>query len=129
MKTDVILKIAALYICLYVVNACQSPDEIKQARYFVNGKYIYEKRCQNCHGPDGEGLANLYPSIQKSLYISEKTDWLACNIRYGLNSMPANKELTPIEISYIINYIGNYFDNSIGFYSLEQTTEDLKNCK
>lgn len=113
---------------LIVFNSCQSADEIQQARFFVNGKNVYEKNCQNCHGTKGEGLASLYPSLRKSTYIDENREKLACDIRFGLNSMPGSPQLTPIEITYLVNYIGNYFDNSIGFYSQDQTLSDLGNC-
>src|SRR5690606_8276872 len=113
---------------LILFNSCQSADEIQQARYFVNGKNVYEKNCQNCHGANGEGLASLYPSLRNSNRIEENKTKLACDIRFGLNSMPENPQLTAIEITYLINYIGNYFDNSIGFYSQEQTLNDLQNC-
>lgn len=128
MKTRIILILVAFFAFLFALNACQSADEIQQARYFVNGKNIYEKNCQNCHGSNGEGLGELYPSLRKSTYITENPEKLACNIRFGLNSMPENPQLTPIEITYLVNYIGNYFDNSIGFYSQNQTLDDLKSC-
>lgn len=118
-----------LLTALVFIHSCQSADEITQARYFVNGKNVYEKSCQNCHGAAGEGLGALYSSLQSSQYIAENTSQLACDIRFGKNEMPGNKELTPIEIAYVINYIGNYFDNSIGFYSQEQTVSDLAACE
>lgn len=128
MKSRIILSLVSFFAFLFFLNACQSADEIQQARYFVNGKNIYEKNCQNCHGSNGEGLGELYPSLRESTYIAENSDNLACDIRFGLNSMPGNPQLTPIEITYLVNYIGNYFDNSIGFYSQNQTIEDLKGC-
>lgn len=114
---------------LILFNSCQSADEIQQARYFVNGKNIYEKNCQNCHGATGEGLGTLYPSLRSSQYIAENSAQLACDIRFGKNDMPGNKQLTPVEITYLINYIGNYFENSNGFYSQEATLKDLGNCQ
>lgn len=129
MKRKIVSFFMLVLISVILLNSCQSADEIKQARYFVNGKNIYEKSCQNCHGSNAEGLADLYPSLQASKYIEQYTSNLACDIRFGLNQMPGNKELTPIEIAYLINYIGNYFDNSIGFYSQEQTIEDLNACQ
>lgn len=128
MKSRIILSLVVFFAFLFILNACQSADEIQRARYFVNGKNIYEKNCQNCHGSKGEGLGELYPSLRKSTYIAENSKNLACDIRFGLNSMPGNPQLTPIEITYLVNYIGNYFDNSIGFYSQNQTLEDLKGC-
>lgn len=129
MKIKVVLFLFSCFTGFILFNACQSADEINQARYFVNGKNVYEKNCQNCHGANGEGLGNLYPALIDSKYIRENTNKLACDIRFGLNNMPENKQLTPIEITYLVNYIGNYFDNSIGFYSQEQTLKDLENCK
>lgn len=128
MKSRIILSLVVFFAFLFFLNACQSAEEIQQARYFVNGKNIYEKNCQNCHGFKGEGLGELYPSLRKSTYVAENSGNLACDIRFGLNTMPGNPQLTPIEITYLINYIGNYFDNSIGFYSQSQTSEDLKGC-
>lgn len=128
MKRSIVFCIIIFLTSLILFNSCQNADEIQQARYFVNGKNVYEKNCQNCHGSNGEGLASLYPTLRKSRYIEENRTKLACDIRFGLNSMPENPQLTPIEITYLINYIGNYFDNSIGFYSQEQTLKDLENC-
>lgn len=128
MKNNIVYSLILFIITLIFFNSCQSADEIQQARYFVNGKNVYEKNCQNCHGDNGEGLADLYPSLKASAAINQNPSNLACDIRYGLNSMPGNPHLTPIEITYLINYIGNYFENSIGFYSQEQTLEDLKIC-
>jgi mono/diheme cytochrome c family protein len=128
MKRNIVFCILFFLTSLIIFNSCQSTDEIQQARYFVNGKNIYEKNCQNCHGAKGEGLASLYPSLRNSNHIEENKTKLACDIRFGLNSMPENPQLTAIEITYLINYIGNYFDNSIGFYSQEQTLKDLQNC-
>lgn len=128
MKRRIVFFVFTFLSIVILLNSCQSADEITQARYFVNGKNVYEKNCQNCHGANGEGLGNLYPSLRSSEYIDENRTNLACDIRFGLNSMPENPQLTAIEIAYLINYIGNYFDNSIGFYSQEQTIEDLKNC-
>ena len=128
MKRNIVFCIFIFLTSSIVFNSCQSAEEIQQARYFVNGKNVYEKNCQNCHGANGEGLANLYPTLRKSNYIDENRNILACDIRFGLNSMPGSPQLTPIEITYLINYIGNYFDNSIGFYSQAQTLKDLEIC-
>jgi len=128
MKRRIVFFVFTILSVFILLNSCQSADEITQARYFVNGKNIYEKNCQNCHGANGEGLGNLYPSLRDSEYIDKHRTKLACDIRFGLNSMPENPQITAIEIAYVINYIGNYFDNTIGFYSQEQTIEDLKNC-
>src|SRR5690606_36350810 len=120
-----------------VVISCQNPQEIEQARYFVNGKLAYETHCQNCHGAKGEGLAMLIPPLTDTAYIANNLNELAGIIKYGMSGevvingkvyngeMPAESHLTPVEITYIINYIGNSFGNKIGYYSQEQVQKDL----
>lgn len=129
MRRYILYTLFVLSVVSILFNSCQSSNDIKQARFFVNGKNVYEKNCQNCHGSQGEGLGSLYPSLQNSKYIKEYQNKLACNIRFGINEMPKNPQLTAIDIAYLINYIGNNFGNSIGFYSQEQTLKDLKSCK
>lgn len=120
-----------------VISSCKSGSQIDQARYYVNGKTAYEKHCQNCHGAQGEGLGLLIPPLTDTSYISANKNSLAAIIKYGMEGpvtingqlyneqMPAETHLTPIEITYIINYIGNSFGNEIGLYTPEQVQQDL----
>jgi mono/diheme cytochrome c family protein len=121
-------------------ESCQSEQQIKYARYFVNGKGLYEKHCQNCHNRDGTGLKSLYPPLTDTLFIKSNKNKLSCWIKYGQNSkitvagkefqteMPANTQLADIEIAQIIVYIGNSFGNKIGYYDVSEANADLKNC-
>lgn len=125
-----------LGICT-LLYSCQTGEEIEKARYYVNGKLAYETHCQNCHGAKGEGLGLLIPPLTDTTYIRENLNSIAGMIKYGVSGemivggqlynevMPAETHLTPVEIAYIINYIGNSFGNNIGFYSQEQTQKDL----
>ena len=123
-----------------VFEACQSEQQIEYARYYVNGKGLYEKHCQNCHNSNGTGLKSLYPPLTDTAYIRNNKNKLSCWIKYGQNSkiivsgkeyntpMPANTQLADIEIAQIIVYIGNSFGNKIGYYDTSEANADLKNC-
>lgn len=125
------------FALLVSILSCQSSGQIEQAQYYINGKLAYEQHCQNCHGSKGEGLELLIPPLTDTAFISENLQNIAGYIKYGVSGemwvngqlyngeMPAETHLTPIEITYIINYIGNSFGNDIGFYPLERVEQDL----
>jgi len=120
-----------------LIISCQSSEEIQQAKYYINGKMAYETHCQNCHGAKGEGLGLLIPPLTDTAFISTNLNSIAGMIKYGVSGemtihgkvyngeMPAETHLSPVEITYIINYIGNSFGNKIGFYTQEQVQSDL----
>ena len=43
--------------------------------------------------------------------------------------MPANGNLSDIEIAALVTYITNSFGNKQGLYAADNATADLKNCK
>lgn len=124
-----------------LIQSCQNEDSITYKRYYVNGKGLYEKNCQNCHGADGKGLGTLYPPLTDSTYLTLNKNKLACIIRNGQNEeiminnvsyqgqMPGNKTLVEIDIAQIIVYISNSFGNKQGHYDQTEVAEDLALCK
>ncbi|WP_257656744.1 c-type cytochrome [Parapedobacter lycopersici] len=136
----VYLAFAALSLYL-LLQSCQGEEAIRKAQYTANGQKLYTSHCQNCHGAKGEGLGALYPPLTDSSYLHEHRDQLACFIKHGLSGpievggkafdgeMPAMPQLTPIEIAYILTYIGNTFGNTEGFYSQEEVQQALKMCE
>ncbi len=123
------------------IQSCQNEDSITYKRYYVNGRGLYEKNCQNCHGADGKGLGTLYPPLTDSTYLIANKKKLACIIRYGQNQeieinkiayqgqMPGNNTLAEIDIAQIIVYISNSFGNNQSFYDQAQVAKDLAGCK
>ena len=131
-----------VFICLGIFfQACQSEQEIIYARYYVNGKGLYEKYCQNCHAADGSGLKNLYPPLTDTAFIKGNLDKLACIVKYGMNDtitvggqvydgqMPATTELTDIDVTQILVYIGNSFGNKLGTFDMKEVSAQLKGCR
>lgn len=126
---------ASLYI---VLQACQGEEAIRTAQYTANGQKIYRTQCQNCHGANGEGLGLLYPPLTDSIFLREHRSQLADMVKNGISGpmkvngqefdgeMPPNPQLTPIEIAYVLTYIGNAFGNNEGLYSLEEVQQSLE---
>jgi len=124
-----------------VLDACQSQDQLSYARYYTNGKMLYDQHCQNCHNANGNGLGKLIPPLTDSIFLKKNKSLLACIIRHGLNDsitvnttiyheqMPGNHELSDIDIAQIVTYITNSFGNKQGFYDVSNAGNDLKNCR
>lgn len=141
MRNRIIYTLLFLLSISAVFHSCQNEEGINYKRYYVNGKGIYEKNCQSCHGADGKGLGTLYPPLNDSLYLRQNKNKLACIIKNGQNepiqinnvlfdgNMPANPNLADIDIAQVIVYITNSFGNKQGFYSDQQVLNDLNNCK
>lgn len=126
---------------LVSIQSCQDEASLDYKRYYVNGKGLYEKNCQGCHGGQGEGLGSLYPPLTDTTYLNTFRSQLACIIKNGQGGeieingvvyngeMPANPSLTDIDVAQILVYITNSFGNKQGFKSLEAVSEDLRNCR
>lgn len=129
-----------VYTSVYSILACQPNVSIKTAQYAVNGQKLYGIHCQNCHGGKGEGLGKLYPPLTDQVFLKENKDRLACIIKYGSNqkltvngqvyetAMPAQQQLTDIDIAYILTYITTRFGNETEAFELEYIQKTLKNC-
>ncbi|WP_256012041.1 c-type cytochrome [Desertivirga xinjiangensis] len=138
-KLLVILACSTSLISIF--QACQSQGDINYARYYTNGKKLYDTHCQNCHGAEGQGLAALIPPLTDTVYLTQHRDELACIVKHGLNGeiiingqtfneqMPANHQLTDIDIAAIVTYITNSFGNKQGLYDVTNAGTDLKNCR
>lgn len=140
MRNNLLYLLSCLFCTMLIFNSCSNELELNYQRYYVNGKGLYEKNCQNCHGANGEGLKKLYPPLTDTLFLSKNRNSLACIIKNGLNgdlkvngitynsAMPANAELADIDVAQIIVYITNSFGNKQGFYDQGQAGVDIKGC-
>ena len=140
MRNKIILFFLLIVSVLAFLGSCQSEEQITYARYYVNGKQLYEQHCQNCHSSDGKGLGNLYPPLTDTVFIKKNKDGLACIIKYGMSGpvtvagkvydteMPAESTMPDIEIAALVTYITNSFGNKHGLYDAEAAGNDLKRC-
>lgn len=141
MRNRIISIVCCCFIAAVCISSCQSESEINYARYFVNGKGIYEKHCQNCHAANGSGLEMLIPPLTDTVYLKENKSRLSCIIKYGQSGkitvngkiyegrMPGENHLADIEIAAVITYITNSFGNKQGLYDVNDVSNDLQECK
>lgn len=112
-----------------------------EADKYTHGKILYDNFCVNCHGENGENLAELIPPLANSDYLTKHKDKVACLIYYGYNGkmtvngkeynqqMPPNPNLNDIDIANLINYINNHFGNENGYTPLKEVQQMLNNCE
>ncbi|GAB3544628.1 c-type cytochrome [Spirosoma fluminis] len=120
--------------------ACQSQEEIKRQQYITEGILVYKNNCANCHQDKGQGLAELYPPIAGSDYLAKK-DSVICLIRYGQQGpivvngkhynrvMPAQPQLSDLEIAELVTYIYNQWGNETKRTDVKTVTPILARCK
>lgn len=148
-KTLSLLLIISFFSCtspsdqegVYIPEDIGRREKIRYQQYLVQGATLYKTYCSNCHGLKGEGIGKLYPPLAKADYLMKDIGRSACIIKYGQKEeiyvngidynmeMPANKELSSIEIAEILTYISNSWGNQNGFVSLQDVNKYLRNCE
>ncbi len=137
----------SLIFSLLIVFSCGSGDgssmksNIKQQQYVNEGRDLYAIYCANCHGPNGKGLAELFPPVAQSDYLVADINRAICIAKNGLEgevvvngtnydlAMPANEKLTNLEVAEILTFILNEM-NSVDTLLLVSDVEDvLRNCE
>ena len=107
-------------------------------KFAVNGTRLYENYCANCHQSDGRGLGKLIPPLRDADYFKasiHRTVWIIRNGQKGeitVNGqkydqpMPANAQLTPLEISQITTYLYNIWGMKEGVISASDVEKYLR---
>jgi cytochrome c551 len=145
MKNSFLL-LAALTLSIWACNPKKSKNEntlasikdTKVLQYAIEGKVLYENYCANCHQNDGKGLGKLIPPLYKSDYMNEDIGRTARIIKYGQigeitvngqlynEKMPANGQLTNMDIARIMTYIYNIWGNNEGVIDANKIEYYLK---
>lgn len=92
--------------------------------YMRKGAKIYSK-CSGCHGPDGKGDGNAYPSLAGSKWVLGETEVFAMVVLNGLTGptssgktygvMPAQGAgMSGEDLAALMTYVRNNFGNSSG---------------
>lgn len=107
---------------------------------YTKGQKLYDIHCSNCHMNDGSGLKRVYPPI-KSEFSLEHFDLIPCIIKNGYSDtinigdirynseMPAFPQLSPFEITNLMNFMNNEFEFNQAFQTLQNIRLNLENCE
>ncbi|GGH58728.1 cytochrome c oxidase cbb3-type subunit 2 [Filimonas zeae] len=107
----------------------------------LDGEALYVANCQACHQPNGEGLPGAFPPLKGSkivlddnveLMISIIMNGYEGRIKEGYGPMPAvgvNNQLTPEEVTAIMNHEKSSWGNGAKKVDLEQVKKVLSTLK
>ena len=104
------------------------------------GKPVYEARCANCHGLQGEGIRELIPPLANADFAKANFSKIPCYMAGGLddtiivNGKPFSQTMYPVlmgdvEMSNVINYINNEFELGQPEVSASWVMQQLENCQ
>ncbi|MDZ7718602.1 MAG: PQQ-dependent sugar dehydrogenase [Balneolaceae bacterium] len=105
---------------------------------FATGQTLYVRHCQVCHGPEGQGSADMYPPLANTEWVTGDKGRLIRTLLLGLSEpievngeiynqeMPAFQQLTDQEVADILTYIRNSFGNSAGAVIPGEVFEERK---
>lgn len=105
-----ILAVAILGGILYL-NRFSTASRVKK------GEALYQEKCSQCHGTQGEGLRKLIPPLAGTDYVPANLDKLPCILRYGIQGditvngqnynqpMPGYPDMEADEVKAIIDYM------------------------
>lgn len=118
----------------------RSGQSTKFQQYYVRGEKLYSQHCSNCHQKNGTGLGRLYPPLATSDFMNNHFNDVVCLIRHGKKgelivngksfnqTMPGIPALTNLEITEIVNYIYNTWDNKRGPSDISEISDILEKC-
>lgn len=105
-------------------DAKGAPPKEALAAYMAKGAKLYSK-CSGCHGPDGKGDGNAYPSLAGSEWVNGETERFAMIVLNGLGGptstgktfgvMPAQGAgMKGEDLAALMTYVRNSFGNKTG---------------
>ena len=110
-----------------------------QAQNLENGKKIYQTKCLVCHHSDGGGVPNMNAPLDgASNVVGNDIARLVKIIKNGFNerveldglyysnSMTANPDLTPAQISDVLSYIRTSWSNKATKVTTVQVQQAIK---
>jgi len=133
------MKVAAKLIGLFLITTFILTSCIPEGRDY--GKELYEDKCSNCHGIEGDGLQQLFPPLKNADYLVANQDKLACIIRYGTEGgstvngvvfetkMDGQPLLSDVDIHNIINYISKNINSNVTKVNISEVNKMLEKCK
>ncbi len=114
--------------------------KIRLKQYHAAGKHLYNLHCANCHQTDGSGLAKLYPPLKDADYLISNRNAAICSMRHGYKGgvtvngvfynqgMPANMNLTDLDIAEIATYVLTEFTDTVQIITIHEVNDIMASC-
>ncbi len=129
MKTN---KITASCLIFAGLLAVVATSPLSLAAENKKGEELYIANCAKCHGFEGEGFSDIYPSIKDSRFLKEKTEKLPCIIRLGSKgelskrksdydqNKPPTTRISASEMGELIQYMQKKWDHTITVLDIDK---------
>ena len=119
-------------------NSLAQISDAEVLQFAIPGKELYENYCANCHQKDGTGLGKLIPPLRNSDYFKadiHRTVWI---MKHGIageivvngqvynQAMPANPNLSPLELAQIATYLYNSWGMTEGVINAPRVEQYLR---
>lgn len=101
-----------------------------------DGAEIYQDFCVQCHLPNGEGVPDVFPPLNKSDYLLKNPEKSIAALKFGLqgpitvngiqyNGNMADQGLYDDEIADVMNYILHAWDNKTDVFIKTKDVESI----
>ena len=103
------------------------------------GTTLFNGTCSTCHGPNGDGMAGVFPPLANSDYVKASPDRIPEIVLHGMQGpvkvngkdynsiMPPMAQLTDDEVAFIATYVLNSWGNPGGEVHREQVAKARAN--
>jgi len=120
-------------------NSLAQISDPKVLQFAIPGKELYENSCANCHQKDGRGLGKLMPPLRDADYFKAdihravwimkhgKSGEIVVNGQVYNQAMPANPNLSPLDLAQIATYLYNSWGMNEGVIDAPRVEQYLRN--
>ncbi|MBK7030161.1 MAG: cytochrome c [Bacteroidales bacterium] len=111
-----------------------TPEQGASAEQMALGKGIFEAKCIVCHQKDGNGIANVFPTLKGSNFLLNNTKLAVSQVLNGSVAVVADRSIKypapmPPQVASldsavaVINYVLNNFGNTGGYITVDEVKD------
>lgn len=130
------------FLALFALGAILLEIQKGKVGSKYDGQVIYEKNCQSCHGPNGEGgysddQGNLvYPSLKEGDWYNRENFSVPCVVKHGkVNAQDSNlvmlgyPDLSATDVANLMNFMNEKWYPNEALVTPQDIEKAWRNCK